>query len=108
MWLQNKLRGWWHSLRGTAGKTGFARVRRGGPWNKELELYYSLLEEKQVGKLEENEVVLHQANVDVKADTVCFYYTLQEENFHWNLNLPISYFADGKFAKFKFRLLLYF
>ena len=79
MWLQNKLRGWWHSLRGTAGKTGFARVRRGGPWNKELELYYSLLEEKQVGKLEENEVVLHQANVDVKADTVCFSYTHQEE-----------------------------
>ena len=29
--------------------------------------------------------------------------TLQEENFHWNLN-----FANSKFAKFKFCLLLHF
>ena len=97
MWLQNKLRGWWHSLRGTAGKTGFARVRRGGPWNKELELYYSLLEEKQVGKLEENEVVLHQANVDVKADTVCFLLYPTGRNF--SLDFKFCYFANGKCAK---------
>lgn len=45
-------------------------MRRGGPWNKELELYYSLLEEREISPLEEKEVVLHQAQVDVKADTV--------------------------------------
>ena len=31
---------------------------------------------------------------------------LQEESFHRNLDF--AFFANGKFAKFKFRLLLYF
>ena len=33
-------------------------------------------------------------------------YTLQEENFHWNLNFAISLMAN--YLYFKFRLLLYF
>jgi len=68
-YLKDKLTGWWYSLTGRTSKPKFARVRRGGPWNKELELYYSLLEEREISPLEENEVVLHQAQVDVKADT---------------------------------------
>ena len=39
--------------------------------------------------------------------TVCTSYTLQEENFHWNLTFPIS-LNGKKIAKHKFRSLLYF
>jgi len=61
-------------LRGVAdvSKKDLAKVRRGGPWNRELELYYDLLEDYQVTPIEDQQALKHQANVDDRADTVLF------------------------------------
>ena len=46
------------------------RVRRGGPWNRELELYYGLTEQRQVTSIHEDKAVEHQANADDRAEKV--------------------------------------
>ena len=53
-----------------ADRKDLAKVRRGGPWNRELELYYGLLEEKQITPIAEKQAVQHQSDVDERADTV--------------------------------------
>ena len=46
------------------------RVRRGGPWNRELELYYGLIEQRQVTSIHEDQAVEHQANADDRGNRV--------------------------------------
>ena len=74
--LQNKLDSWWVSLTGSSGKEKkhFTKVRRGGPWNRELELYYSLLEEYQITPIEEEEATQHQCNAEDTATMVLVLY----------------------------------
>ena len=45
-------------------------MRRGGPWNRELELYYGLTEQRQVTSIHEDKAVEHQANADDRAEKV--------------------------------------
>ncbi|KAF6038212.1 hypothetical protein EB796_003483 [Bugula neritina] len=47
-----------------------------GPWNRELELYYDLLEDYQVTPIEDQQALKHQANVDDRADTAVEYFDL--------------------------------
>ncbi|XP_067950294.1 uncharacterized protein [Watersipora subatra] len=81
-YLTNKLGAWWVSL--TGSKVGhskdLAKVRRGGPWNRELELYYSLLEDHQVTPIEDKQAEEHQANVSEKADKAIDLFSLAADN----------------------------
>ena len=55
-----------------------------------------------------NILLLHSSLVDhttCKDQNKPTHCTIQEENFHF-LNITFAHFANGKFAKFKFRLLL--
>jgi len=49
-----------------------AKVRRGGPWNRELELYYGLLGEYKVTPIGDQQALRHQANVDDRAHMVWY------------------------------------
>jgi len=54
-------------------RKALAKVRRGGPWNRELELYYGLLEEYKVTPIRDQQALRHQANVDDRAHKVWYW-----------------------------------
>lgn len=75
IWLtfhfQTKLTEWWGSITGNNKRNQLARVRRGGPWNMYLELYYNLLDEGKVeGEITDKQFKVHVANVERRSDQV--------------------------------------
>lgn len=88
-----KLQSWWYALTGRArgSKRYLAKVRRGGPWNKELELYYSLMEGRQVTAIDEEGALQHQTDVDEKADKV-----LQRRTFSFEIVLICIHESTAK------------
>lgn len=72
-----KLSSWWSSLTGSTGgpdSKNLAKVRRGGPWNRELELYYGLLEDSQVIAIDDEQALKYQANADELSNKVSILY----------------------------------
>ena len=70
IFIQRKLVTWWIALIGSDKSRHMVRVRRGGPWNRELELYYGLIEQRQVTSIHEDKAVEHQANADDRGNRV--------------------------------------
>lgn len=62
---------WWLTLTGGSKKEKKTeKVRRGGPWNREMELYYALLEEDQIKPIDDTEAEKHQAKFSDITDKV--------------------------------------
>lgn len=55
-------------------KTMFAKVRRGGPWSRELGLYYKLLEDSDIAPIDDQQALRYQENVNQKSDKVSLSY----------------------------------
>lgn len=68
--LQGQLGGWWNALTGASKNKNLSKVRRGGPWSREYELYYSLIEEEKVTPIDDTEAIKHQTNIESRAEKV--------------------------------------